>query len=107
MSWLLTGPGCEINHIGPEIPPLMGCKRLIPKGLTVFFCNAIVHTEMRSAERRVNMSRKYQRRNTRVIANNTHHDRPTNPGVVMLTQAADQKVHEKCEEIAKALAEQA
>jgi hypothetical protein len=52
------------------------------------------------------MNRKYQG-NKRAIANNTHHTRPTNPGVVMLTQAADQKVLEKCSEIAKALAEQA
>jgi len=61
---------------------------------------------MRSVERRFNMSHKYQR-SSRVIANNTHHQRPTNPGVVMLTQAADKKVLEQCSEIAKALAEQA
>jgi len=58
-------------------------------------------------ERRFSMSHKYSIRNTRVIANNTHHERPTNPGVVMLTKAADKKVKEECDQIAKALADQA
>jgi hypothetical protein len=53
------------------------------------------------------MSHKYPSRNTRVIANNTHHNRPTNPGVVMLTQAADKKVQKECQKITDALAEQA
>jgi hypothetical protein len=56
--------------------------------------------------KKVQMNRKYQG-NTRVIANNTHHTRPTNPGVVMLTQAADQKVLKECDKIAEALAVQA
>jgi len=53
------------------------------------------------------MSRNYQRRTTRVIGNNNHHVHPKNPGVVMLTQAADEKVFEQCEKIAEALASQA
>ena len=48
-----------------------------------------------------------QKRNARVIERDSHHKRPTNTGVVMLTQAADKKVQEKCTEIALALAEQA
>ena len=62
---------------------------------------------MRSVESRFNMSQKYQRRDTRVIGKTNHHERPANPGVVMLTKAADQKVHEKCAMIAEALAQQA
>jgi hypothetical protein len=58
-------------------------------------------------ERRFIMSHKYPIRNTRVIANNTHHQRPTNPGVVMLTQAADKRVLKECEKIAEALANEA
>ena len=48
-----------------------------------------------------------QKRNARVIARDSHHKRPTNEGVVMLTKAADLKVQEKCTEIAEALANQA
>src|SRR5258708_3674138 len=53
------------------------------------------------------MNRKYENGSTRVIGKNTHHKRPTNPGVVMLTQKADEKVLEKCDKIAEALADQA
>jgi len=58
-------------------------------------------------ERRFNMSRKYENSSTRVIGKNTHHKRPKNPGVVMLTQKADKKVLETCSEITEALAAQA
>jgi hypothetical protein len=57
-------------------------------------------------ERRFKMNRKYQK-STRVIGKNDHHQRPANPGVVMLTQEADKKVKEKCSEIAEALAKEA
>src|SRR5258708_22289442 len=50
---------------------------------------------------------KYEKRNTKVIGKNDHHAREVNTGVVMLTQAADKKVAQECEMIAKALAEQA
>jgi hypothetical protein len=53
------------------------------------------------------MNRKYETGNTRVIGKNTHHKRPKNPGVVMLTQKADKKVLETCSEITEALAAQA
>ncbi len=53
------------------------------------------------------MNRKYEKRSTKVIGRNDHHGRPTNPGVVMLTQAADEKVFQQCEKIAEALAAQA
>src|ERR1700731_4229429 len=53
------------------------------------------------------MSRKYENSITRVIGKKSHHKRPTNPGVVMLTQKADKKVLEECVKITDALAEQA
>ena len=53
------------------------------------------------------MSRKYENSSTRVIGNNSHHKRPKNPGVVMLTQKADKKVLEECVKITDALAAQA
>ena len=53
------------------------------------------------------MNRKYETGNTRVIGKNTHHKRPKNPGVVMLTQKADKKVLEECVNITDALAAQA
>jgi len=58
-------------------------------------------------ERRFNMSRKYENSSTQVIGKNSHHKRPKNPGVVMLTQKADRKVLEECVNITDALAAQA
>ncbi len=47
----------------------------------------------------------YQRRNAKIVP--SHHPKPANPGVVMLTKAADQKVQKWCSEIAEALANEA
>ncbi len=48
-----------------------------------------------------------QKRNARVIERDSHHKRPANQGVVMLTQAADHQVQKQCAEIAEALAKEA